>query len=72
MNDEKWNTMLQQFVTYVTKNFVKKVKILLKSNIIAIITQENIEYWGLAHLICNLKCKEHGYAMKLDHNLSRY
>ena len=44
MNDEKWNTMLQQFVTYVTKNFVKKVKILLKSNIIAIITQENIEY----------------------------
>ena len=44
MNDEKWNTMLQQFVTYVTKNFVKNVKILLKSNIIAIITQENIEY----------------------------
>ena len=44
MNDEKWNTMLQQFVTYVTKNFVKKVKILLKSNIIVIITQENIEY----------------------------
>ena len=59
-------------MTYATKKFVNKVKILLKSNIIAIITQENIEYWGAAHLICCLKCKEHGYAMKLDHNLSRY
>ena len=39
---KKWNTVLQQFFTSVAKNLIKKIRILKKSNIIAI-TQKNIE-----------------------------
>ena len=41
-NDENRNAVLQQFVAYVVKNLIEKIKILEKSEIIAV-TQENIE-----------------------------
>lgn len=41
-NDENRNAVLQQFVAYVVKNLIEKIKILEKSEIFAV-TQENIE-----------------------------
>lgn len=58
---KKWNTVLQQFFTYVAKNLIKKIRILKKSNIIAITEK----YPGLVYLLCNQKYKEHNYICAL-------
>ena len=64
-NDEK----IEQFTTYTVENFIKKKKVFLKFKIIAI-AQENIE--GAAHLLCNLKDKEHSYILVIADNSSGY
>lgn len=54
INDENRNTVLQQFVAYVVKNLIEKIKILEKSEIIAV-TQENIEVLLIYEVMSNIK-----------------
>ena len=51
---KKRNTVLQQFVTYAVKDFIEKIKILEKSEIIVAI-QGNLEVLHIYHVICNIK-----------------
>ena len=53
-NDENRNAVLQQFVAYVVKNLIEKIKILEKSEIIAV-TQENIEVLLIYEVMSNIK-----------------
>lgn len=54
INDENRNTVLQQFVAYVVKNLIEKIKILEKSEIIPV-TQENIEVLLIYEVMSNIK-----------------
>lgn len=53
-NDENRNAVLQQFVACVVKNLIEKMKILEKSEIIAV-TQENIEVRLIYEVLSNIK-----------------
>ena len=53
-NDENRNVVLQQFVACVVKNLIEKMKILEKSEIIAV-TQENIEVRLIYEVLSNIK-----------------
>ena len=49
---KKWNTGLQQAVTYVVKNLIEKIKNFRKVNNHCHFKEK---YRGAANLICNLK-----------------